>query len=373
MSTLAVDAIVDSSNGNTATINGTTPTAYNTMGKNLIINGAMEIAQRGTSATISTAQSYKTVDRIKATGGFGGYTNTESQDTSVVPEGFTTSYKWANTASAGAISSGAYNVIDYKVEGYSMSHLDWGKSSAKTVTLSFYVRSGVTGTYGIGLLNGTSNVYMTTYTVNSADTWERKTIVIPGPTVGSWNTTTSTGLTIRWDMGVGTTYSTSTTEDWTLSGNIWGYTGGVKFVETNNVDFYLTGVQLEAGSVATEFERRPYGTELALCQRYYEKSWNVETAVPTATDVSSCMFLANRNPGFPHILLNYKVTKRTSPTIVLYSSTTNTTGKFRNLDAAVDIDGGSSRIGANQATLYSLTSTSLGQFIQFHYTISAEL
>ena len=237
--------------------------------RNLIINGAMEIAQRGTSATISTAQSYKTVDRIKATGGFGGYTNTESQDTSVVPEGFTTSYKWANTASAGAISSGVYNVIDYKVEGYSMSHLDWGKSSAKTVTLSFYVRSGVTGTYGIGLLNGTSNVYMTTYTVNSADTWERKTIVIPGPTVGSWNTTTSTGLTIRWDMGVGTTYSTSTTEDWTLSGNIWGYTGGVKFVETNNVDFYLTGVQLEAGSVATEFERRPYTTELQLCQRYY--------------------------------------------------------------------------------------------------------
>jgi len=373
MSTIKTNAILDASGGNTTTINGTTPTAYNTMGKNLIINGAMQIAQRGTSASITTAQTYKTVDRFRSTGGFSGYTNTESIDTSVVPEGFTHSYKWANTASAGTVSSGAYNVIEHKVEGYNISHLDWGKSTAKTVTLSFWVRSGVTGTYGLGIVNGSSNVYMTTYTINSADTWEKKTITILGPTIGTWNTTNGTAFTIRWDMGVGTTYTTATTEDWSVSGNIWGYTGGVKFVETNNVDFYITGVQLEVGSVATEFERRPFGYELGLCQRYFTKSDNYDTVPGTGSREELAIYAGLIANAHTQGNVNFPVEMRAQPTLVFYhpsSGASNQIGYYGDAGTVYYVN--ISRKNTKGITEV-IATTSVSECARFHFTASAEL
>ena len=343
--------------------------------RNRIINGAMEIDQRnaGASGTLAHGSLTYAVDRWNV------YENTPVTDStyqqvSDAPANFSYSLKYTNGTAGGSATSTQNARIQQRIEGYNFADLMYGTSDARTITISFWVKSSLTGTYCVALHNSaTLESYVTEYAINSANTWEQKTVTIPGDTSGTWLTTNEIGLSVGFTLSCGSARTTSTADTWT-SGQIYQATSNqIDFTATTGATFYLTGVQLEVGSVATEFERRPFGMELALCQRYFEKSWNVETAVPTATDVSSCMFLANRNPGFPHVLLNYKVTKRTSPTIVLYSSTTNTTGKFRNLDAAVDIDGGSSRIGANQATLYSLTSTSLGLFIQFHYTISAEL
>jgi hypothetical protein len=260
----------------------------------------MVINQRasGNTVTLSTSQDYQFLDRYRFVGGFSSYTNTVQQSTTV-PSGFSTSLLWTNTASAGAINSGAYNSFWQNIEGYNIADLAWGTADAKPITLSFWVRSSVIGTYGVTFTNGT-NYYVATYTVNTANTWEQKTVSIVGSTTGTWNTSSSTGLTVKWDMGAGTTYSASA-GTWG-TGNIWGLTGGIKFVETNGATFYLTGVQLEVGTQATSFDFRDYGSELILCQRYYE---TFGRGIGVGTTGTTSWLGA----------INYKVAKRASPTL----------------------------------------------------------
>ena len=236
--------------------------------RNIIINGAMQVAQRGTSASVTTGQSPLTVDRFRHCGGFSGFTATESQDLSSTPSGFRNAYKLEVTSTLGTTSSGLYNSLLYLVEGYDHSRLRWGWADAQSATFSFYVKSSVTGQYGINFTNGTLN-YLTSYTINTANTWERKIITIPAETSGAWNGTNGVALYIRWDLGVGSVYEASTTEDWSLTGNIWGLTGGVKLYETNGAVFSVTGVQLEVGDTATPFEHISYPEEYRSCQRYY--------------------------------------------------------------------------------------------------------
>jgi len=237
---------------------------------NRIINGDMRIDQRnaGAAVTLSSSQLFS-ADR------WGGFEVTDGamtlEQSTTAPTGFVNSIKATTTTADGTLGATQYAYINQRIEGTNVADLGWGTASAKTVTLSFWTRSSLTGTFGGSLVNGAQDrAYPFTYTISVADTWEYKTITIAGDTSGTWLTTTGFGLGVNFGLGVGSTYS-GTAGAWASANFIFTATGAVSVIGTLNATWYITGVQLEVGSVATPFERRPYGTELALCQRYYYK------------------------------------------------------------------------------------------------------
>jgi len=272
--------------------------------RNRIINGDMRIDQRNAGAAVtinSTAETY-TLDRWVAIGqgSAGVYTVDQVQD---APSGFIDSMKVTVTTADATIAAGDYYWVQQKIEGHNSADLAWGSASAKPITLSFWVKSSVTGTFGGAFSNSAFNYsYAFEYTINSANTWEYKTISISGATAGTWLNTNGTGVRIYWDLGNGTNF-TGTAGSWQSAGYN-GTTGAVKIIETVNATWFITGVQFEAGSVATPFERRPFGTELALCQRYYA------TGTYTATNA----YISAAGVGV-FGFLSYKVTMRTAPTV----------------------------------------------------------
>jgi hypothetical protein len=271
MSQLKVSSIVDTAGGNTVTINGATPTTYNTMGKNRIINGDMRIDQRNAGASVTpAAPNQYTLDRWKAD--ISVSSKYSAQQSSTVPTGFVNSLL-ITSLSAYTVGSAERFCMTQNIEGLNVPDLGWGSASAKTVTLSFWVRSSLTGTFGGAISNSAQNrSYPFSYSISAANTWEQKTVTITGDTSGTWLTTSGIGLRVIWGLGVGSTLST-TAGAW-AAGEYYSATGATSVVGTNGATWYITGVQLEVGSVASEFERRPYGTELALCQRYF---WQIST------------------------------------------------------------------------------------------------
>ena len=279
-------------------------------GRNLIINGAMTVAQRGTSFTGFGAAVNYGIDRFanyhSSDGAF-----TISQETSVVPDDFTHALKIQTTTADSSIGAGQRLILLTRCEGNVVSQLNWGTSAAKTVTLSFYVRSSITGTHGGAFGNGSDDRnYPFTYTINSADTWERKTITVAGDTSGTWATGTGRSLQVVWGLGVGSTYS-GTAGAW-ASGDINSATGATTGVlGTLNATWYLTGVQLEVGDTATPFEHEDYGTTLEKCRRYYQK-------ITTSVD-----FHTVRNTGSGDTLrrgtLIFSPEMRASPTAAITS------------------------------------------------------
>jgi hypothetical protein len=241
--------------------------------KNSIINGAMVIDQRNAGASVSTiAGDTFIVDR------FNTYTTQASKLTgqqnagSVTPPAGFNNYLGLTSTSAYSVGSGDIFTLFQNIEGYNVADLNWGTANAKTVTLSFWVRSSLTGTFGGSLLNGAQNrAYPFSYTISSANTWEQKSITVAGDTTGTWLTTNGRGLIVGLGLGNGSTFS-GTAGAWT-AGQIYSPTGSTSVVGTNGATFYITGVQLEVGSTATSFDYRPYGQELVNCQRYYEKGW----------------------------------------------------------------------------------------------------
>lgn len=240
--------------------------------KNRIINGAMVIDQRGSAASPVTVGSRAyAVDRwcAEKSGTSGVFTFGQS---SVAPAGFTNSFLCTVTTADGSVAAGDIAWFEHHVEGYNIADLGWGTADAKTITLSFWCRSSLAGTYSVVAQGGPN--YSANYTISSANTWEYKTITIPGPTSGSWNTTTSTGVKFRFALMAGSNYQLAP-GTWT-GGDYIGSTSQVNWMATNGNTFYLTGVQLEVGSSATSFEYRDYGNELRMCQRYYNKM-NLQT------------------------------------------------------------------------------------------------
>ena len=265
MSQINTNAILDVSGGTTTSINGYTPTASNMAGRNRIINGGMVIDQRATSVTTANW----TVDRF--------YYNTNvaskatiAKSTAVYPNGFIASLG-VTSSSAYSLSSTEYFGLQQPVEGLNISDLAWGTANAKTVTLSFWVRSSLTGTFGGSLRNSAvTRSYPFSYTISSADTWEQKSITIAGDTTGTWLTTNGVGIFVHFALGAGSTLSGSA-GSW-AGANYLSATGATSVVGTSGATFYITGVQLEEGNAATSFEFRDYGRELVMCQRYYYKS-----------------------------------------------------------------------------------------------------
>lgn len=285
--------------------------------RNLIINGAMEVAQRGTSFSGQT-NNYP-VDRFNYNQSSSATMNLEQS--SDAPDGFLNSAKLTVNAVDTSIASTDYSQLVHKIEGLNIAHLNWGSSSAKTVTLSFWVKCSVTGDWPVRLVNSDgSKSYAFYFTVNTADTWEYKTKTIEGPTSGTFLTTNGNGLELGVGFATGSTYAGATANQWSTvtsyaSSNLANNTG---WIGTTGNTFLITGVQLEVGSAATDFEHRSYGEELALCQRYYEFLYTMD----------GCH--AGTFGGWSHenrqCVPHYKVRKRAVPTITFYDYSTNISG-----------------------------------------------
>jgi hypothetical protein len=235
--------------------------------KNRIINGAMVIDQRNAGAAVTANGSFP-VDRMRIFNSSDGAFS--AQQDSSAPDGFVNSVKVTTTTADGTLTGTQNLQFTQRIEGTNVADLGWGTASAAPVTLSFWVRSSLTGTFGGSLRNSAgTRSYPYTYTISVADTWEYKTVTIAGDTSGTWLTTTGIGLIVFFGLGVGPDVS-GTAGAW-AGVNYLSATGAVSVIGTLNATWYVTGVQLEKGSTATSFDYRPYGTELALCQRYFEK------------------------------------------------------------------------------------------------------
>jgi hypothetical protein len=289
--------------------------------KNRIINGDMRIDQRnaGASVTINGAAPY-VLDRYFAQDDTDGTFTV--QQSSVAPSGFTNSMLVTVTAADTSLGATQLARITQRIEGYNVADLGFGTASASTITISFWVRSSVTGTFGGSLVNGAGNrSYPFSYTILAANTWEKETITIVGDTSGTWLTTNGIGLELNIGLAAGSTY-TGASGSW--SGSLFfNATGATNLMATNGATFYITGVQLEQNTSATPFERRLYGQELINCQRYFEK--NFPQTVAPAHNTGYVTFLPIGGSagcgGNTYWSVNYKVTKRTDCTIRAYDPT----------------------------------------------------
>lgn len=235
--------------------------------RNRIINGAMRIDQRNAGASATPSNGQYSLDRWQQQMSASAKFSVQQDSSANTVAGFTNSLK-VTSLSAYSVSSTDYFDITQPIEGFNVADLGWGTANAKPITLSFWVRSSLTGTFGGSLMNNDydrSNPY--TYTISAADTWEYKTITVTGDVTGTWLKTNGTGMQVNFSLGAGATRS-GTAGTWAGS-QLWSATGATSVVGTNGATWYVTGVQLEEGSVPTPFEYRQYTTELQLCQRYY--------------------------------------------------------------------------------------------------------
>tara|TARA_R110000765_G_scaffold73700_1_gene144447 strand:+ start:70 stop:1644 length:1575 start_codon:yes stop_codon:yes gene_type:complete len=243
--------------------------------KNMVINGAMNVSQRGSNAAIlagfdSTTNSYGP-DRFLMSGG--GTPQNRGEIEHVLaggPTGFPSFFRYDVTTAESAVASAEFTAMQHRIEGYSLNRLSWGNAAAKDVTLSFYMRSPKTGTHCVGLGQSSNRYQVKEFTVASADTWEKHSLTFPGDTSGSMNVASTEGLRIFWPIIAGGAYNVSA-DTWTAGGP-WLKTSNQQNLAdstSNNID--LTGVQLEIGDVATDFEHEDYGTTLNKCYRYLKR------------------------------------------------------------------------------------------------------
>ena len=278
--------------------------------KNRLINGDMRVDQRnaGASVTITTSNQY-TVDRWQGGATVSSKFSVQQNAGSVTPPAGFTNYLGCTSLAATSLGASDYYVVQQKIEGLNIADLAWGTASAQTVTLSFWVRSSLTGTFGGTIQNSSGGrSYVFTYTISAANTWEQKSITITGDTSGTWLTTNGIGMYLLFSLGVGSTFS-GTAGSWSGS-NLLSATGATSVVGTNGATFYITGVQLEVGTSATPFERRLYNQELANCQRYLPALNGIYW---TTTGYA---YAANTGISF----ITFPVTARTAPTGITFSS-----------------------------------------------------
>jgi len=370
---------------NTLTLPATTQTlaTQNALGvRNLIINGDMRIAQRGTSSTGQTTGGYVTVDRFYTGGGTAG-TWTISQDTDTPNgQGFATSLKMNCTTANASLSAGSYWYVEHKIEAQNLQHLKFGTASAETLTLSFWVKSNKTGTYTVENYRADSGRHIcNTYTINTADTWEKKTITIDADTTGIINNDNGEGWRLMFWVVAGTTFTSGTlASSWAaLSNPNRVSSSNVNLADSTSNYINITGVQLEVGDTATPFEHRPYDMELARCKRYYEKSY------PIGTFAGSTVVAGRRQMGGSNVgattsflsgpMITFEVEKRTTPTIVLYD-TAGTSGKCvryqLGLGDSQNENINNADIGSTGLYTYSANGASRSG-VGVHFTADAEL
>jgi len=259
--TTGVTGVLPEANGGTGTTIG-----YNGF-KNRIINGAMVIDQRNAGASVTPTATAYGIDRWVLAITQASKLAMQQNAGSVTPPAGYANYLGLTSQSSYSVTSTDFFILVQVIEGFNVADLSWGTANAATITLSFWVRSSLTGTFGGSLANSAENrSYPFTYTISSANTWTQISVTIAGDTTGTWLTTNGAGIKVNFGLGVGSTKS-GTAGSWSANQYL-SATGATSVVGTNGATFYITGVQLEQGSTATSFDYRPYGTELALCQRY---------------------------------------------------------------------------------------------------------
>lgn len=281
---------------------------------NVIINGAIEIAQRGTASVTPTTNLTYTLDRWVTQLTAASKFSVQQNAGSVTPPSGFSAYLGVTSLSSYSVASGDTFAISQRIEGYNSAQFLWGTASAKTVTLSFYVYSSLTGTHSGSITNESENrSYPFTFTVSSANTWTLVSVVIPGDTSGTWGTAQGAGVKVFFNLGVGSTYA-GTAGAWTGSGK-YGASGAVSVVGTNAATFYLTGVQLEAGSSATPFKRNApsIGLEQDNAERYLAKFGGDDLFTPIGIGSAGSSTGAD-------IQVNLKTSLRTNPTGVEWST-----------------------------------------------------
>jgi len=316
--------------------------------KNRIINGAMVIDQRNAGAASANTISGYFLDRWQVNQSTTGKLTAQQDAGAVTPPVGFTDYLGVTSQSAYSISStDNYNIAQF-IEGFNTADLAWGTANASPVTLSFWVRSSLTGTFGGALLNSAlDRSYPFSYTISAANTWEQKSVTIAGDTTGTWLATNGVGIRIYFGIGVGSTY-TGTAGAWAGS-LLLAPTGATSVVGTNGATFYITGVQLEKGSTATSFDYRPYGTELALCERYFQRISGFNTATGTSTVQCGSSIM-------------YKTEMRTSPSASLTAAlqiTRVAVADFTQSAAQVDIAGSGARVNTLGVSLNFANFTGL--------------
>lgn len=346
------------------------------IGNNVIINPEMVFAQRGTSfASLTSANTY-TLDRwVYSKTGTMVYTASQETDVPTVAAAsylFRNSYKLIVTTAQTSIGSGDSNALVQRVEGY-----NWATIAQRAVTLSFWVKASLTGTYCVSLVNsGTDRSYVAEYTINSANTWEQKTITISAsPSAGTWNYTNGIGIYLYFTLSVGSTFQT-TANAW-QTGAFYGTSNQVNHAATLNNTFFLTGVKLESGSSATAYIGRDFTTETELCQRYYQKTFNLTTTPASNTEVGlRASGMATVATGTPSVLGEFALTTmmRSTPTITTY----NPFAAGNQIAASATIIGTSTALFTASPTRLSFTFTvpsgaGVGTSFGVHFTADSEL
>ena len=329
--------------------------------RNLIINGAMQVAQRGTSGASS---SYQTVDRFfVAQAALDNYALTQTQQTVTDLAGFSNSFRITTTTAESAIAADELAYVAQKIEAQNLQQLAYGTSSAKRVTLSFYVKSSVTGTFSTNLYQvDDSRIVNSEYTISSANTWERKEITYAADQTGVIDNNNGTGFYVTWNLALGSNYKGNAATAWeAYNTDNWAgadtYTDAV--ITTVNSTWEITGVQLEVGDTATPFEHRSFGDELSRCQRYYYKADmnNVGSSWHPNSLASGTGYLTEK--------VYYPVAMRANPT----GTTTATSGST--FSGSAPYMSGTSTTFANAR--YDVTATSGGYASITSFILDAEL
>jgi len=354
--------------------------ANNFAGRNKIINGAMVIDQRNAGASVTGNNSVFSVDRWKV-----GATQTSKftmQQVTDAPAGFKNSLKITSSSAYSVTSADEFEMF-HTIEGNNVADLNWGTANAASVTLSFQTKSSLAGTFGGVLYNSATNrSYIFSYTINSANTWESKSVTIAGDTTGTWETGTAVGISVLFCIGAGSTLL-STAGSWS-STFYRGPTGQVSVVGTNAATWQITGVQLEKSSTATEFDYRSVGTELALCQRYFSKSFAQGTAPVNqsyyAAGFSDVTIGSNISTTASVGVINYPIIMRAAPTIAFYSAQGggNDDGKWSTYDGVDHVDGTAVASAYDNkfkvvVTVASGLTSGNGTLVLGNWTASAEL
>jgi len=349
--------------------------------KNRIINGSFVLDQRNAGASVNNlATNAYCLDRWKYYGDQVSKFSIQQNAGSVTPPAGFSNYLGITSLSAYSVPAGEIYMVRQAIEGFNTSDLNFGTSSASTITLSFWVRSSLTGTFG-GVLSNSAQTYVYgfTYSISSANTWTQISVTIAGPTAGTWiGATNGTGLQVIFGLGIGSTYS-NTAGAWTTSaGTFYGVTGAVSVVGTNGATWYVTGVQLEKGSTATSFDYRPYGTELRLCQRYATSSFPSGTAwaqnAGTTGAYAYLVQVSSTTAGFG-VSMPFPVQMRTAPTVTYYNPSA-ANDKWRNTIANADSASGAAvNINAwgTMITNYQVAGDVASQTCKVHWSATSEL